>query len=89
MTTTEKASPIEVWLSQQNMAVSCTVVHEDETTRNLDVDAMSLRGAMREMTGWFCKQGYTPVGRWEEEFDHHENPIGEACRRFKIASTDE
>ncbi len=68
--------PIEVWLSQSNMQVTCRVVREDESTDELDVDSLSIRGAEREITGWVIRQGFTPVGRWEEETD------GEVMRRF-------
>jgi len=70
--------PIEVWLRQRNMEVSCTVVAEDETTQNLDVDSLSMRGAEREMTGWLISQGYKPVGRWQTEDDGGQ----EVSRRF-------
>jgi hypothetical protein len=59
--------PIEVWLSQKNMRVICTVVHEDERTEQLDVDALSIRGAEREITGWLIEQGFKPAGRWRTE----------------------
>jgi hypothetical protein len=70
--------PIEVWLSQKNMAVTCRVVFEDESVGHLEVDSLSLRGAEREMTGFFLAEGLKPVGRWqtEDEDDH------EAWRRF-------
>jgi hypothetical protein len=85
MTTTKstKPSPIEVWLTQKNMAVTCMVVHEDETTDELDVDSMSMRGAQREMTSWFIAEGYQPVGRWQAEDDGG----GETMRRFRLASS--
>lgn len=76
------ASPIEVWLSQKNMQVSCTVVYEDESTEGLDVDSLSLRGAQREMTGWLISHGYKPVGRWETEHEDG-NGWGETSRKFK------
>src|SRR5919205_1359001 len=44
-------SPIEVWLSRANVGITCTVVLEDERTSNLDVNALSIRGAQREITG--------------------------------------
>ena len=59
-------SAIEVWLTQKNIEITCMVVYEDEHTENLDVDSLSMRGAQREMTGYFKKQGYEPVGRWED-----------------------
>jgi hypothetical protein len=87
MNNIEKRSPIEVWLSQRNMEVSCTVVHEDESTGHLTVDSLSMRGAMREMTGHFISQGYQPVGRWEitaeNVADSAEEVVAECLRRFK------
>ncbi|MFF0268666.1 hypothetical protein [Kribbella sp. NPDC004536] len=86
MTNTEKASPIEVWLRQRNMAIDCTVVHEDESTQELDVNSLSMRGAQREMTGYLIKQGYQPVGRWEvESFDEDRGEAGETSRKFKLS----
>lgn len=80
----EKPSPIEVWLTQQNMAVACNVVHEDETTREYGVDSLSMRGAQREITGYLLGEGYEPVGRWEiEARDTDTTPI-ETVRRFKL-----
>jgi hypothetical protein len=82
-----KPSPIEVWLTQQNLQVKCLVVREDETTYKLDVDSLSIRGAQREVTGWLIKDGYEPVGRWELESDPSamDGPI-ETMRRFKLAA---
>jgi hypothetical protein len=84
--------PIEVWLSQKNMQVTCTVVHEDEHTETLDVDALSMRGAQREMTDWFIAQGYKPAGRWSIELTEV-TPEGderavETSRQFVPAKSD-
>jgi hypothetical protein len=78
-----KPSPIEVWLRQQNMQITCMVVREDETTYELGVDSLSMRGAQREMTGWLIKEGYEPIGRWQVESDD------ETWRRFKLLSAQE
>jgi hypothetical protein len=75
----EPTGPIEVWLSQENMEVTCRIVHEDETTTEPPVDSLSMRGAQREMTGWLIDQGYRPAGRWMEEAE------GEAYRQFTPA----
>jgi len=77
--------PIEVWLTQANMVVSCRVVHEDESTEEYDVESLSMRGGQREMTGYFVKQGYIPDGRWTTESEEKGEPI-EAWRRFKAPS---
>jgi hypothetical protein len=88
-----KPTPIEVWLSKKNIEVSCMVVHEDETTDTLPVDSLSMRGAQRELTGWFVSEGYKPIGRWETEeiaSDEQGNAEGgplETSRRFKLAPT--
>jgi hypothetical protein len=79
-----KASPIEVWLTQGNLAITCRVVFEDETTDGLDVDAVSMRGAQREITGWLIDQGYTPVARWTTESASEDNDVLETSRQFRI-----
>lgn len=83
MTNTEhtKPSPIEVWLRQDNMQVSCMIVREDETTSEYEVNSMSMRGAQRELTGWLIRDGYEPVGRWQDEAD------SETVRRFRLAAS--
>jgi hypothetical protein len=57
---------IEVWLryARNDFGLECTVVNNDESTGELDVESRSMRGAQREMTGWFIRRGYAPVGRW-------------------------
>jgi hypothetical protein len=80
--TTDRPSPIEVWLRKANIQVTCTVVREDESTQELSVDSLSMRGAEREMTGHFIRQGYTPVGRWETTAG---NGVLEVMRIFKQA----
>jgi hypothetical protein len=45
------SSPIEVWLTQENMKVMCMVVREDERTEDLDVISLSMRGPSAEITG--------------------------------------
>jgi hypothetical protein len=84
-TVQEKAGPIEVWLTQQNMTVTCRVAHEDESTEELSIDSLSMRGGQREITGWLIKQGYKPDGRWvtEEEADDVDYGPSETWRRFK------
>ena len=82
-------TPIEVWLSQATTEITCTVVLEDESTSTLDVNSLSMRGAQREMTGFFIAHGYTPVGRWEVEADSDngyggKDPV-ETSRTFKLS----
>ena len=79
----ENSGPVEVWLSQPNMAIDCRVVYDDETAISLPVDSLSMRGAQREMTAELIFHGYKPVGRWETEtFDDHEGIDRETVRRF-------
>lgn len=78
-----KSQPIEVWLTQHNLEVRCTVVYEDERTDEMGIDSLSMRGAQREVTGWMIKQGYVPVGRWEAEGYREGNVEAETSRRFK------
>jgi hypothetical protein len=80
--------PVEVFLSQRNMQVYCTVAYEDEHTDSLSVEALSIRGAQREMTGWFIDQGYKPVGRWETEQEDGNGVLVEVSRRFAPAKSD-
>ena len=74
--------PIEVWLSQTNLAITCTVVHEDESREFKNIHSLSIRGAQREITGWLITSGYKPDGRWEvTAYDQGE--ARETVRRFK------
>jgi hypothetical protein len=88
---TPAASPIEVWLSQKNMEITCAIVYEDESTEYLDVDSLSMRGAQREITGHLLKQGYKPVGRWEAEHTGSDGYGGlaatETSRKFKTGES--
>jgi hypothetical protein len=79
--------PIEVWLSQRNMQVTCTVVHEDESTRQLDISSLSMRGAEREITGDLIGSGYAPVGRWETEEHDDDRGAVEVMRKFVPAKS--
>jgi hypothetical protein len=82
-------SPIEVWLSRANTEIICTVVREDESTSTHEVNSRSMRGAQREMTGYFIAHGYTPVGVWEIEADRDDGAGGkeavETSRKFKLS----
>lgn len=80
-----KPSPIEVWLRQDNMEINCMVVHEDETTDDkVFIDSLSMRGAQREITGYYLSEGYVPVGRWESTVESRDGEF-ETVRRFKLA----
>jgi hypothetical protein len=81
-------SPIDVWLSQGKMGITCTVVLEDERTSTLDVNSRSIPGAEREITGYLIAHGYTPMGNWEvqavgDNGDGGSNPV-ETSRKFKL-----
>lgn len=81
-----EGTPIEVWLSRKNMAITGRIAREDETTTTLDVDSLSMRGAQREVTGYLIRQGYAPVGRWEtESYDDRADEADETSRKFKVA----
>lgn len=84
MTTTEKKSPIEVWLRQENMTIACTVVYQDESTEDYEVNSLSMRGAQREMTGFFIREGYQPLGRWAAEVAGLGGVSPECSRTFKL-----
>ena len=73
------AGPIEVWLSQDNIEITCRVVFDDERVTELDIHSLSMRGAQREITGWLISQSYEPVGRWTKEDQHGY----EYVRRFR------
>jgi len=77
--------PVEVWLTQRNLAVDCRIVREDETSDDYDMNSMSLRGAQREITGYLIGQGYRPAGRWETAAED-DRGAAETVRRFAVAS---
>ena len=80
-------APVEVWLTQTNMKVTCRIVYEDESTDERDVDSLSIRGAQREWTGYLIKQGYEPAGRWENETDGEAENYVETSRKFRPSKT--
>jgi len=78
--------PVEIWLTKTNIAVTCSIVFEDETGDHLDVDSLSMRGAQREMTSWMIGQGYEPADRWNtEEEDEPGGEVLESSRTFRPA----
>jgi hypothetical protein len=84
MTTTEKPSLVEVWLTQRNMQVIGREIREDESGREIDVASTSMRGAQREITTYYIDWGYRPEGRWSIEAEDDEGAT-ETWRRFKLA----
>lgn len=82
----EQGSPVEVWLRRSgNLALDCTVFFDDESSHELDVDSLSMRGAQREMTGYLLRQGYAPAGRWDVEARDPDGDVLESSRKFKLA----
>lgn len=67
--TDTRTGPIEVWLLKINIEVTCRIVRQDETTDELGISSLSMRGAQREATGLLSAMGYRPVGRWARESD--------------------
>jgi hypothetical protein len=87
MSITDASGPIEVWLSQRNMEVTCRVVYGDESTDDtIELDSLSMRGAQREITGCLKARGYEPVGRWDSELDVlPSSDYQESSRKFRPA----
>jgi hypothetical protein len=77
------SGPVEVWLTQGNIAIDCRIVFEDESATEPAINSLSMRGAQREMTAWLIQQGYEPAGRWEAEVQGEEGT--ETVRRFRPA----
>jgi hypothetical protein len=75
----DNAQPIEVWLSQPNIQVTCRIVFSDETAIEMQVTSLSMRGAQREVTSWLIAQGYEPAGRWSAE----DKAARETMRHFR------
>ena len=65
METTTK--PIEVLLSRPDQEITCRIFFPDGTAIAVGVNALSLRGAQREMTAWLSERGYEPAGRWSTQ----------------------
>ena len=83
--TKNKPGPVEVVLTKANMEVHCRVAREDESTYEVPIDSLSMRGAQREITGYLIGDGYAPVGRWEVEEQDDDGQAIETIRRFKLA----
>jgi hypothetical protein len=68
------------------MKVDCTIVYEDEATdEGIEINSLSMRGAQREITGYFIAEGYEAVGRWAAEAAGDADEPLECSRRFKPA----
>jgi hypothetical protein len=70
------AKPIEVRLNRPQLEVTCRIVFPDGTAIAVGVDALSLRGAQRELTAWLTERGYEPAGGWSTR---DENDRGATC----------
>ena len=80
MTDTRRAT--EVVLTKTNIEITATLYAEDETASELDVNSLSLRGAMREITAYMIRTGYRSVGRWETLDEDTLTGTGEVSRAF-------
>lgn len=70
---------------KDQFGVRCWVVDENEHSEDYQVDALSLRGAEREITSYFIGEGYEPVERWNDEsVNENTGDAYEASRRFRL-----
>jgi hypothetical protein len=79
-------SPVEVWLARKNIAVTCCVFHEDESSHYVTLRSLDMRGAQREITTALKSQGYTPVGRWRYVGGSSTTGFTECRRLFRAGS---
>jgi hypothetical protein len=87
MRSLDATSPIEVWLTKKNIEVAARAVFEDESTLDLNVVSLSMRGAQREITGHLLEWGYEPADRWTYATEDYigTDEISEAVRKFRPA----
>ena len=64
MTRGDRAEPIEVWLSQPDLEITCRIVFRDGKAIAVGVDSLSIAAAQCELTAWLTEQGYQPAGHW-------------------------
>ncbi len=87
-----KRNRFEVWLTKaSDFRITCREVYEDESTSDWDKDAVesvSMRGAQREVTGYYLDKGYEPVDRWVAEevarSGRLEGEVIESFRQFRF-----
>lgn len=87
-----KQKRIEVWLTRvSDFRITCREVFEDETTKDWNEDAVkssSMRGAQREVTGYYIGEGYEPIDRWSTEnvamHGPEEGDVLESSRQFRL-----
>jgi len=72
-------------MKENGMAVDCMIVREDESIENtaVDMQALSMRGAQREATGYMISRDYEPVGRWQAEATSSAGETLESVRTFR------
>lgn len=58
------SSPIEAHLTKKHIGVAVTVVHDDESTETVEVKALTMLGAKKELTTVLGELGYAPATRW-------------------------
>jgi hypothetical protein len=73
----DTTTTIEVWLRMNARGgITCETVAHDESTHRLQVDARSMGGAQREITGDLIRTGYRPLDQWGDTNDR-----GDECVR--------
>ncbi len=81
---------IEAFVTARELEAKVTVYRADETVwTSMRTDALSLRGAEREVTAWLLGYGYEPTGRWSYEDDEDRNgQHHESSRSFRLKAAD-
>lgn len=74
---------VEIWLRQDHLQVVCSIVNPDESMYRHGIEALSLRGAQREITGFLIGCGFRPEGGWTVEAKSERGVAAETWRRFK------
>ncbi len=79
------ASAVEVWIAKKFLDLTGRVVFTDESSQDITIDSLSLRGAQREVTSWLRAQGFEPAGRWQDEDsgDDGSGDYAECSRSFR------
>jgi len=78
------ASPLEAWITKNRLVITARLVYSDESTQDIDVTSLSLRGVQRELTGQLIAEGYQPAERWQDEDDDGDEYV-ECSRKFRRA----
>ena len=71
--------PIDGWLSQGHMAITCRIVPGDQSPDAADADSLY----DRELTGWLLSNGHIPAGRWVNEAAYAES-VTHASQKFRV-----